>query len=163
MWGNNSYPAVYTLTILPIAIVRFRAFHDEHVPFAYTVVADVLFVCSGFFNVCLFGFTRPALMPRRDTLASSGQSLNPLTFSLRSPTVDHPFSARPSMIPPRSPMAPMTAVTTPITALPDDSVIYRFDSRSEHDYDVHSFQPSPVKTGKTPSLVSFRTGPNSSD
>ncbi|KAL5495464.1 hypothetical protein ACEPAI_927 [Sanghuangporus weigelae] len=156
------YPAVYTITILPIAIVRFRAFHDEHVPFAYTAIADVLFVCSGFFNVCLFGFTRPSLLPRRDTFASSGQSLHPLTFSLRSPTVDQPFSARPSMMPPRSPMGPVTAVT-PITALPDDSVIYRFDSRSEHEYDVHSFQPSPMKTGLTPSLVSFHTSPHNSD
>ncbi|TFK56974.1 hypothetical protein OE88DRAFT_1730405 [Heliocybe sulcata] len=60
------YPAVYTITVLPIAVVRWRAFAADTVPFAATVVADVLFASSGLLNVILFALTRPALLPERD-------------------------------------------------------------------------------------------------
>ncbi|EJD04169.1 uncharacterized protein FOMMEDRAFT_155289 [Fomitiporia mediterranea MF3/22] len=142
------YPLVYTLTVLPIAIVRFRAFYDEHVPFTYTVIADVLFCCSGFFNVCLYGFTRPSLIPRRESLAVSNRNINHFSFSLRSPTVDQPLSTRPSLLPPRSPMG----------VLPDNSEVFRFEQHSFRDYDIHSLEPSPTKTGLSPSSISsFRT------
>ncbi|CAL1695298.1 unnamed protein product [Somion occarium] len=61
------YPAVYTCTVLPIAIVRWRAFLGHCVPWAATVVADVIFASSGLLNVLLFTITRPNLLPRRDT------------------------------------------------------------------------------------------------
>ncbi|KAK7694911.1 hypothetical protein QCA50_002099 [Cerrena zonata] len=60
------YPAVYTCTVLPIAIVRWRAFTGHCVPWEATVVADVLFASSGLMNVLLFMFTRPNLMPQRE-------------------------------------------------------------------------------------------------
>ncbi|THH10932.1 hypothetical protein EW145_g998 [Phellinidium pouzarii] len=140
------YPMVYTLTVLPIAIVRFRAFNNQYVPFVYTVIADVLFSCSGFFNVCLFRLTRPALLPRRES-ASTYPSPNAISFSLRSPVVDHhsSFIGRPSFVPERSQLG----------ALPDDSEIYRFESRSYPDHDVHSLEASPTKL--SPSFASFRS------
>ncbi|EPQ60547.1 hypothetical protein GLOTRDRAFT_135219 [Gloeophyllum trabeum ATCC 11539] len=60
------YPAVYTITVLPIAVVRWRAFYSDDVPFAATIVADVLFASSGVLNVVLFAITRPALLPTRE-------------------------------------------------------------------------------------------------
>ena len=92
-----SYPAIYTITVLPIAIVRFRAFHDQHVPFAATVVADVLFSCSGLFNVILFALTRPSLLPRRNSQYGS----HAISFSLRSRMtegdVEQSYIGRPPM------------------------------------------------------------------
>lgn len=78
------YPLIYTVTVLPIAIVRFRAFHAQHVPFAATVFADVLFSLSGLFNVILFAFTRPSLLPRRESQLLP----HSMSFSLRSRPTD---------------------------------------------------------------------------
>ncbi|PAV21999.1 hypothetical protein PNOK_0195600 [Pyrrhoderma noxium] len=162
------YPAIYTLTVLPIAVVRFRAFNDKHVPFTYTVIADVLFALSGFFNVILFGFTRPALLPRRESTLPPSHHTN-VSFSLRSPMADqfsvrtpaadqhsfylrspttadhHSLSCRPSLPPP---------ARTQIGALPDDSEIYRFDSNSFTD--ALSME-SPTKPGISPSLSSIHS------
>lgn len=92
-----SYPAIYTITVLPIAIVRFRAFHDQHVPFAATVVSDVLFSSSGLFNVILFALTRPSLLPRRNSQYDS----QGISFSLRSRVTedvgDRSYVGRPPM------------------------------------------------------------------
>ncbi|KZT30679.1 hypothetical protein NEOLEDRAFT_1186492 [Neolentinus lepideus HHB14362 ss-1] len=60
------YPAVYTITVLPVAVVRWRAFNSDDVPFVATVVAEVLFASSGLLNVVLFSLTRPALLPARE-------------------------------------------------------------------------------------------------
>ena len=60
-----SYPAIYIITVLPVAAVRFRQFHSQNVSAASTVFCDILFSLSGFFNVLLFSVTRPALMPHR--------------------------------------------------------------------------------------------------
>jgi len=91
------YPAIYTITVLPIAIVRFRAFHDQHVPFAATVVSDVLFSSSGLFNVILFALTRPSLLPRRNSQYDS----QGISFSLRSRVTedigDRSYVGRPPM------------------------------------------------------------------
>ncbi|KDQ63396.1 hypothetical protein JAAARDRAFT_169182 [Jaapia argillacea MUCL 33604] len=61
------YPAVYTITVLPIAIVRWSAFYNHPVPFEATVFADALFSSSGLLNVLLFSITRPALLHRNRT------------------------------------------------------------------------------------------------
>jgi hypothetical protein len=62
------YPAVYIITVLPIAVVRWIPFSnpDAYVPFGATAFAGVLFGLSGLFNVILFAFTRPHLLPSRD-------------------------------------------------------------------------------------------------
>lgn len=148
--------------------MRFRAFNDKHVPFTYTVIADVLFALSGFFNVILFGFTRPALLPRRESTLPPSHHTN-VSFSLRSPMADqfsvrtpaadqhsfylrspttadhHSLSCRPSLPPP---------ARTQIGALPDDSEIYRFDSNSFTD--ALSME-SPTKPGISPSLSSIHS------
>jgi len=57
------YPAVYIVTVFPIAIVRWMVFSGKTVPFAATAFSSVLFSLSGLFNVMLFKLTRPKLMP----------------------------------------------------------------------------------------------------
>lgn len=63
---------MYTITVLPIAVVRWSAFSSNNVPFAATIVADVLFASSGLLNVILFAITRPALLPSRDRRTGNG-------------------------------------------------------------------------------------------
>ncbi|KAI0080281.1 hypothetical protein K474DRAFT_299653 [Panus rudis PR-1116 ss-1] len=63
------YPAVYTCTVLPIAIVRWRSFMGLCVPWAATVIADVIFASSGVLNVLLYSVTRPNLLPHADSTA----------------------------------------------------------------------------------------------
>ncbi|KAF8585577.1 hypothetical protein K439DRAFT_1040933 [Ramaria rubella] len=71
------YPAVYIVTVLPIAVVRIHAFVSSAVPFAATVFSGVLFSASGFFNVIVYTNTRPALLrpngPATDVPAMSKQ------------------------------------------------------------------------------------------
>lgn len=62
----QSYPVVYIVTVSPIAVVRWMAFSHQNVPFAATAFASILFSSSGLFNVILYRFTRPKLMPHRD-------------------------------------------------------------------------------------------------
>ncbi|GJE86578.1 hypothetical protein PsYK624_026580 [Phanerochaete sordida] len=62
------YPAIYTITVLPIAICRWLGFDSRgcsRVPWAATVFADLVFASSGFFNVLLYTITRPNLRPHR--------------------------------------------------------------------------------------------------
>jgi len=68
--GLLFYPAVYIITVLPIAIVRWTTFSNSNskVPFAATAFSDVLFASSGWLNVFLYSFTRPKLLPRRETI-----------------------------------------------------------------------------------------------
>lgn len=62
----RQYPVIYTVTVIPIAVVRWSAFfHSINVPFWATVLADLIFACSGLLNVLLFTFTRPMLVPKR--------------------------------------------------------------------------------------------------
>ena len=65
------------MTVLPIAIVRFRAFRGDHVPIAATVFADVIFSLSGLFNAILYSFTRPSLLPRRNSQSRITNYSNP--------------------------------------------------------------------------------------
>lgn len=60
-----SYPVIYTITVLPIAVVRWITFQSPQtvVPFPATVFADVLYAASGLFNVILFSTTRSSLLP----------------------------------------------------------------------------------------------------
>ncbi|KAJ8083900.1 hypothetical protein PM082_002666 [Marasmius tenuissimus] len=60
------YPLVYIITILPICIVRWLHYAGRSIPFPATAFAAILFFSSGLFNVCLFVYTRPKLLPRRE-------------------------------------------------------------------------------------------------
>jgi len=62
--GLLFYPAVYTVTVLPYAVVRWIPYSnpDAQVPFAATAFATMLFGMSGLFNVILYTFTRPGLL-----------------------------------------------------------------------------------------------------
>ncbi|EKM56586.1 uncharacterized protein PHACADRAFT_253801 [Phanerochaete carnosa HHB-10118-sp] len=74
------YPAVYTITVLPIAICRFLGFDSQgcsRVPWPATVFADLIFASSGFFNVLLYTVTRPNLRPHRKTPERSTLMLTP--------------------------------------------------------------------------------------
>ncbi|KAH9954036.1 hypothetical protein BC827DRAFT_1245247 [Russula dissimulans] len=75
-YGLLFYPLIYTLTILPLSIARYLYFSHHHVPFGATVVVDTIYLATGLFNVLLFSFTRPFLLPRRD-LPSPLISLEP--------------------------------------------------------------------------------------
>ncbi|KIJ45112.1 hypothetical protein M422DRAFT_46923 [Sphaerobolus stellatus SS14] len=56
------YPAVYIMTVVPIGAARIREFvATDSVPFSATVFCGILFSASGFFNVLVYTFTRPAL------------------------------------------------------------------------------------------------------
>ncbi len=74
---------IYTITVLPVAIVRWLAFQGRDVPYGATAFADVLFCLSGLFNVVLYSFTRPALLSMQETkvLRRDGQMLPKMTFS----------------------------------------------------------------------------------
>ncbi|KAI0283560.1 hypothetical protein BC826DRAFT_1110128 [Russula brevipes] len=61
--GLLFYPLVYTLTILPLSIVRYSAFAHHHIPQAATIFVDTIYLSSGLLNVLLFSFTRPFLLP----------------------------------------------------------------------------------------------------
>lgn len=74
-WQMMFYPAVYCVTVTPIAITRWLDFDGKKVPFEWTVFASILFSASGLFNVLLFKFTRPKLIPSRD---NDGQASNGL-------------------------------------------------------------------------------------
>ncbi|KAL4241711.1 hypothetical protein ABKN59_000865 [Abortiporus biennis] len=82
------YPAIYTITVLPIAIVRWSAFYGHCTPWAATVISDIIFACSGLLNVLLFTITRPTLVPRRQNSSHNMGPISPLShsFSLTIPT-----------------------------------------------------------------------------
>ncbi|KAI9508436.1 hypothetical protein F5148DRAFT_1149032 [Russula earlei] len=62
-YGLLYYPAVYIVSILPLSIARFRAFTNHSVPHGATIFVDMMFLANGLFNVILFSFTRPFLLP----------------------------------------------------------------------------------------------------
>ncbi|KAJ7596915.1 hypothetical protein C8J56DRAFT_301113 [Mycena floridula] len=89
------YPAVYTVTVLPIAVVRWISFSGKSVPFAATTFSSILFSLSGLFNVLLFRLTRPKLLPQKESLdltarraVISIQSPRHSQWNGRSPTED---------------------------------------------------------------------------
>ncbi|KAH9957453.1 hypothetical protein BC827DRAFT_1225967 [Russula dissimulans] len=63
VYGLLFYPLVYTLAILPLSLARYLSFAHHYVPFAVTVFVDMIYLASGLFNVLLFSFTRPFLLP----------------------------------------------------------------------------------------------------
>jgi len=63
------YPAIYIFCVLPVSIVRWLDFSGHTVSRGATLFSSVVFSLSGFFNVLLFKFTRPALI--------SGDNLDP--------------------------------------------------------------------------------------
>ncbi|VDB99743.1 unnamed protein product [Peniophora sp. CBMAI 1063] len=60
------YPVTYTISVLPIAIARWTQFNHSDIPFAATVVCDMIYMSSGIFNVILYALTRPFLLPHRE-------------------------------------------------------------------------------------------------
>ncbi|KAJ3480634.1 hypothetical protein NLI96_g8203 [Meripilus lineatus] len=70
-----AYPALYTCTVLPIAIVRWDQFYNHTVPWPATVIADVIFSSSGLLNVLLYTITRPTLIPHREHESFSTNTL----------------------------------------------------------------------------------------
>jgi hypothetical protein len=78
---RHSYPAVYTFTVLPIAIARWISFvkGNKAVPFEATVVAAIFFASSGLFNVVLFALTRPTLVPVRRQAHTRNVSVMPFS------------------------------------------------------------------------------------
>jgi len=77
------YPAVYIVTVTPIAIARWSSFSGHRVPFAGTCFASILFASSGFLHVLLFGLTRPRLLPSRDKTLTAGGGVKSEISSLR--------------------------------------------------------------------------------
>lgn len=81
------YPAIYTITVFPIAVVRWTAFAGHQVPPGATIFSSFIFSLSGFLNVLLFGFTRRGLIPypsqakskTKSSFASPGMATNLLT------------------------------------------------------------------------------------
>ncbi|THH33508.1 hypothetical protein EUX98_g642 [Antrodiella citrinella] len=107
------YPALYTLTVLPIAIVRWDAFLGHCIPWSATVASDFIFACSGLLNVLLFTVTRPALVPHR---MSGNFGMDVRSFPNSSPpAVSHTFSSSWSSPHPAHRPEPDTTNATKIT------------------------------------------------
>jgi hypothetical protein len=61
---SNSVPFFNLYSqILPLSLARYLSFAHHYVPFAVTVFVDMIYLASGLFNVLLFSFTRPFLLP----------------------------------------------------------------------------------------------------
>ncbi|KIP12487.1 hypothetical protein PHLGIDRAFT_124026 [Phlebiopsis gigantea 11061_1 CR5-6] len=92
------YPAVYTITVLPIAITRWLGFDSNgcsRVPWPATVFADLVFASSGFLNVVLYSFTRPTLRPQRDLHRERSSLMltsHPPPFDTTNDTIKHDAS-----------------------------------------------------------------------
>ncbi len=62
---TSRYPFVYAICVLPLSIVRFMTFVQEHnggtdnLPTAATLIVGSIFQLSGLFNVLLLLTTRP--------------------------------------------------------------------------------------------------------
>ncbi|KAJ7512554.1 hypothetical protein B0H11DRAFT_485619 [Mycena galericulata] len=97
------YPVAYAVLIIPIAIVRLRAFAGTEPSFAVTVFADFIFNLSGFVDVALFFtmsriFPEPSALPeftaRRKTVNMSVIQYGITPFSLDAPAAVHPHPER---------------------------------------------------------------------
>lgn len=120
------YPALYTVTVLPIAIVRWESFLGGCVPWAATVFADVVFASSGLFNVLLYSFTRPNLLPQRDRATSNS---------------DHGHGGSFKLSPPVSPRSPTGGRAPPLSAIhiqmaTDTTVTSDLDRDRDRDSDL---------------------------
>ncbi|KAH9001019.1 hypothetical protein EDB92DRAFT_1961994 [Lactarius akahatsu] len=74
-----SYPIIYIITVLPLAATRYSFLINGHnPPFGVIVFADGLYLASGLFNVCLYAYTRPFLLPH------GGDSPDNQSISIRS-------------------------------------------------------------------------------
>jgi hypothetical protein len=49
--------------ILPLSIARYSTFAYHHIPYAVTIVVNIIYLSNGLFNVLLFSITRPFLLP----------------------------------------------------------------------------------------------------
>ena len=81
----SRYPFIYIITVLPIAVTRWLTFSDTNlvVPFGATAFSAIMFSLSGFFNVVLFTWTRPALMPANKRRPSINIQVSRTTYSTR--------------------------------------------------------------------------------
>ncbi|KIO04777.1 hypothetical protein M404DRAFT_1000313 [Pisolithus tinctorius Marx 270] len=76
------YPILYTVQVLPQSVARFSQFSGHDVPFAAIAFTSTLFASCGLFNVILYAFTRPRLMPGRPSHA-------PQSVRVATPRVAH--------------------------------------------------------------------------
>jgi hypothetical protein len=63
-----SFPAgllTLLLQVLPLAAARYSDFAKDDTPFPVVILADGLYLSSGFLNVLLYRYTRPYLLPYR--------------------------------------------------------------------------------------------------
>lgn len=51
------------LQVLPLAAARYNDFAKGNTPFSVVILADGLYLSSGFLNVLLYWYTRPYLLP----------------------------------------------------------------------------------------------------
>ncbi|KAI5836158.1 hypothetical protein K523DRAFT_367687 [Schizophyllum commune Tattone D] len=147
------YPAVYTITVFPIAIVRWTSFGKIAVPAGATIFASFLFSLSGFLNVILFGFTRRGIIPypshviksrsrTKSSFASPGMTNNPMTDTVASvysqtgtyggrfsqfPTSDYPFEVKDA---------------PPLPALPPPSALHGQPRNMDDLYEVTFAKPN---------------------
>jgi len=70
-----AYPVIYIITVVPLAGVRYTGFAGHHPPFGALVFADGLYLFSGLFNVLLYRYTRPYLLPHRVEESLDNQSV----------------------------------------------------------------------------------------
>ena len=94
-YAPSFFPPAESLTsalqVLPLAAARYNDFTKDDTPFGVLVLADGFYLSSGFFNVVLYWYTRPYLLPNR----VPEDSLDDQSFVLRSESPDgqiHPPS-----------------------------------------------------------------------
>jgi len=144
------YPAVYTCTVLPIAIVRWDAFLGHCIPWSATVASDVIFACSGLLNVLLFSVTRPALVPHRTGVNFGMGIRSPTPFSSSPPAnISHnTFRSSWSSANQTQRIAPDT-VSTSATKTPEETspgIHVRFPSPLRIGPDEKSLRPEPEES-----------------
>jgi len=121
-----AYPIIYIITVLPLAAARYNDFTKDDTPFGFLVLADGLYLSSGFLNVVLYWYTRPYLLPNRapvDTLddqsfvlrseSPNGQIQPPSFSNNRASFMDHKSAAS---VYESSEMAPFRHQDGPLTA-----------------------------------------------
>ncbi|KAI0274738.1 hypothetical protein BC834DRAFT_839809 [Gloeopeniophorella convolvens] len=104
-----SYPILYIITVLPLTAARYESFAGKHTPFGVTIFADGLYLASGLFNVLLYTYTRPFLLPHgNDSLEDQSIAIHsefaPSQSDLPGSTIlgdVHALNSSPSPVPPK--------------------------------------------------------------
>lgn len=67
--------------VLPIAVARWTEFDHSDIPFAATVVCDMIYMSSGLINVIVYALTRPFLLPHRENRGRMVENSINLSFA----------------------------------------------------------------------------------